>query len=220
MTTVDVPAVAPATDEELRSVLAQADPSLLVNCLIQLTGDVELLQLYQPYFAPTAVRSVLDSHTIDGAIIDDVIDRMIRELTKRTDQALPPPSTVEPALFRRMAEFCVGEPVSAEFVPILEEQAGFVKARRVVPITRTPPHDFNVIVIGAGMTGITPPSSWGRPGSHIMSSRVATSSVGRGRSQVPRGGGRYTKRGITRTASNRTPNGLTSTRWAMSITRT
>jgi 4-hydroxyacetophenone monooxygenase len=164
MTTVDVPAVAPATDEELRSVLAQADPSLLVNCLIQLTGDVELLQLYQPYFAPTAVRSVLDSHTIDGAIIDDVIDRMVRELTKRTDQALPPPSTVEPALFRRMAEFCVGEPVSAEFVPILEEQAGFVKARRVVPITRTPPHDFNVIVIGAGMTGINAAIKLGEAG--------------------------------------------------------
>jgi 4-hydroxyacetophenone monooxygenase len=154
MTAVEFGSLAPATAEELRSVLAQADPSLLVNCLIQLTGDAGLLDRFGFYFTPVPVRSILESHTVDGPIVDEIVERMVAELTARAGEPWPGTSMVDAELFRRMAEFCVGEPVEAEFVPILEEQAGFVKARRVVPVTRTPPPDFNVIVIGAGMTGI------------------------------------------------------------------
>src|SRR5438105_4011162 len=142
------------TIDELRSVLKAADPALLVNCLIQLTGDTGLLERYGAGFTPVPVRSILDSHTVDAGVVDEIVERMVAELMAREGEPLPPPPMVDPEVFRRMAEFCVGEPVDAEFVPILEEQAGFVKARRVIPVTRTPPPDFNVIVIGAGMTGV------------------------------------------------------------------
>lgn len=151
---MSIDAAETTTDQELRTLLSTADPSLLVNCLVQLTGDPAILDRYAPHFTPVAVRSVLESHTVDGAIVAEIVDRMVAELTTREGQALPGPTPVHAELFRRLAEFCVGEPVDAEFVPILEEQAGFVSSRRVVPVTRTPPPEFNVIVIGAGMTGI------------------------------------------------------------------
>src|SRR4051794_28101817 len=164
MTATETAPGEPTTADELRAVLAQADPSLLVNCLIQLTGDASLLDRYAPKFTPVAVRSILESHTFDAATAAEIVDRMVAELVARQGQPLPEPAMVDPELFRRMVEFCVGEPAAAEFVPILEEQAGFVKARRVVPIAKTPPPDFNVIVIGAGMTGINAAIKLGEAG--------------------------------------------------------
>src|SRR4051812_41905330 len=135
MTATETAPAGPTTVDELRAVLAQADPALLVNCLVQLTADSGLLERYGPHFSPVAVRSILESHTVDAAIGDEIVERMVAELQARDGDELPGPQMLDPELFRRMAEFCVGEPVNAEFVPILEEQAGFVKARRVVPIT-------------------------------------------------------------------------------------
>ena len=45
MTTIHAGPAAP-TPHALRTVLAEADPSVLVNCLIQLTGDSGLLERY------------------------------------------------------------------------------------------------------------------------------------------------------------------------------
>ena len=154
MTATDTDTAGSLTGDGLRTVLLEADPSLLVNCLIELTGDASLLTTYGPHFEPVAVRSVLESHTVDATVVEEIVDRMVAELGRLEGHDEVKPSTLDPELFRRMAEFCVGEPVHEEFVPILEEQAGFVRSRRVVPVTRTPPPDFNVIVIGAGMTGI------------------------------------------------------------------
>jgi cation diffusion facilitator CzcD-associated flavoprotein CzcO len=173
MTTVDAGLAAPASVSELRDRLRHADPAVLVTCLVQLTGDAALLDRYDPLLTPVPVRSVLESHTVDPAAADEIVERMVAEMTARVGATLPPPKSEEPEHFRRMAEFCVGEPVDAEFVPILEEQAGFVSARRVVPVTRTPPSDWNVIVIGAGMTGINAAIKLGEAGFryHVFESR-------------------------------------------------
>src|SRR4051794_14535247 len=151
MTAINDTVTEPATGDELRSFLLAADPSLLVNCLVQLTGDTSLLERYAACFTPVKVRSILESHTVDPAIVHEIVELMVTQMQAREGEPLPLPTMLDHELFRRMAEFCVGEPVDPEFVPILEEQAGFVKAKRVVPVTRTPPPEFNVIVIGAGM---------------------------------------------------------------------
>src|SRR5438093_9162273 len=98
MTTIDADPAAPTTADELRTMLAAADPSVLVNCLIQLTGDSGLLERYGPAFAPVAVRSILESHTVDGAVVAEIVDRMVDELVARQDEPLPVPATVEPEL--------------------------------------------------------------------------------------------------------------------------
>src|SRR3954463_13403008 len=151
MTATETAPGEPTTADELRAVLAQADPSLLVNCLIQLTGDASLLDRYAPKFTPVAVRSILESHTFDAATAADIVDPMVAELVARRGEPCPAPGLVDPKLFRRMVEFCVGEPADAEFVPILEEQAGFVKARRVVAMPRTPPPRLKQIGLRGGL---------------------------------------------------------------------
>src|SRR5437867_1842857 len=85
----------------LRTVLLQADPSVLVNCLIQLTGETGLLERYGARFSPVAVRSVLESHTVDAEVVDEIVDRMVAELVAREGEPLPAPAAVEPELFRR-----------------------------------------------------------------------------------------------------------------------
>ena len=220
MTAIDAGPAAPATVDELRSVLGEADPSLLLNCLIQVTGDASLLDRYGPQFSPVAVRSILESHTVEAAVVVEIVERMVTELAARGEAPLPEPAMVEPDLFCRMAEFCVGERVGSEFVPILEEQAGFAKARRVVPVTRTPPPEFNVIVIGAGMTGINAAIKLQEAGFRyqVFESRHeigGTWSV----NKYP-GAAVDTRARTTRTASSRTRRGRTSTRWATSTTST
>lgn len=84
-----------------------------------------------------------------------------RELRQRMAQLLADPSTdfhrpLPQDLMQRMMSVGVGEPVPDEFVPLLLDQMGFEKAvpRREVVGRRAPQANFNVVVIGAGLTGI------------------------------------------------------------------
>jgi cation diffusion facilitator CzcD-associated flavoprotein CzcO len=153
MTTTEASFSEPVTEDDLKETLLQVDPSVLLNCLVQVTGDVGLLDRYEPGFVSVPVRSVLESHVVDDATAGAIATQLAQELAGRLNREVAL-TELEPALFQRLATFVVGEPVDEEFLPILEEQAGFVLSRRVIPVTRTPPPDFNVIVIGAGMVGI------------------------------------------------------------------
>ncbi len=136
---------------ELLELLESADPTILLLCLVDLTGDTALLERYAGAFEPRAVRTVQKSHDFDPAVAQDIRQRLADRLGE------PPAAPTEgrdEVLFRRLASFTVGEQVDDEFVPLLLEQAGFEKSRRRVAITRQPPEGFHVIVIGAGMTGI------------------------------------------------------------------
>src|SRR4051794_19976224 len=118
MTAINDTVTEPATGNELRSFLLAADPSLLVNCLVQLTGDTSLLERYAPHFPPVKFRSFLESHPVDSGVVHEIVDLMVTQMQAREGEPLPLPTMLDHELFRHMAEFCVGEPVNPEFVPI------------------------------------------------------------------------------------------------------
>ncbi len=140
----------PDRDEQLE-LLEAADPAILVNCLIDITGDPGLLDTYRGDFEPLTFRTAHKSHQVDPNAAREIRSRLATCLADGF--AAPVPERLG-ELFRKMAGFAVGEPVGEEFVPLLLEQAGFEPGRRHVPVTRRPPKDFQVIVIGAGMVGI------------------------------------------------------------------
>ncbi|CAM5644674.1 cyclohexanone monooxygenase [Streptomyces pilosus] len=166
MTTIDAnpapdPAPAGAPDEldrdAIRKILAGADPALLLNCLVQLTGDVSLLDTFggEAVQRPDPTRRLMPATVMPDADADAVIDRLSALLggpDGRADRAPLPVPDLD--LFRRMTELAVGDSVGPEFPPLLIEQAGFRLERQVVPVTRRPPASFDVAVIGAGMAGI------------------------------------------------------------------
>ncbi|ABH00043.1 possible monooxygenase, N-terminal (plasmid) [Rhodococcus jostii RHA1] len=94
---------------------------------------------------------------------------MITEIRKRAREVLTNDLTAvlgvpDPELFRRMASLRTAGTVAEEFVPILLEQAGFQIGQRRVPVTKKPPADLGVIVIGAGMIGLNAAIKLGEAG--------------------------------------------------------
>ncbi len=56
----------PSRDEFLPTLRA-ADPTLLLNCLIDLTGDSSILATSAGEFSPLSVRSAFHSHEFESA---------------------------------------------------------------------------------------------------------------------------------------------------------
>jgi cation diffusion facilitator CzcD-associated flavoprotein CzcO len=149
----------PETDldpSEIRGILAKTDLALLLNCLVQLTGDVGLLDRYGPGTVqrPNPTRRLMpDSHMpTDSAAA--VVQRLAELLTDQSRGEAPAITVPDHDLFRRMTELAVGQAPAPEFLPLLLEQAGFQLDQPVIPVTRRPPEDFDVAIIGAGMSGI------------------------------------------------------------------
>lgn len=155
--TTDRSTGAPAPREalDLKSAVAAADPALLLLCLVQVTGDRGLLSRYNSAFHPLEVRSAYTVHEVDEVEAEEIRQLAVQvfsmERSPLENVAIPVP---DPALFQQMATLGAGEEVDAEFVSILLEQSGFVSDSRVLKATKTPPPDFKVAVIGAGMVGI------------------------------------------------------------------
>lgn len=145
---------------DTRGILAETDAALLLNCLVQLTGDVSLLDRYGPgtvqRLNPTR-RLMPDSDmpADNAAAVVDRVAALLGEQAQRGEQrgeaAIPVPDA---GLFRRMIELAVGQAVAPEFLPLLLEQAGFHEAQPVLPATRKPSADFDIAIVGAGMCGI------------------------------------------------------------------
>ncbi|MGW9131906.1 flavin-containing monooxygenase [Streptomyces sp. NPDC055681] len=141
----------------IREILAGTDMARLLNCLIQMTGDVSLLDRYGSGTVqrPNPTRRFMPDTVMPADSANELLDAVTALLSdaqrSSAEPALPVPGT---ALFRRMTELAVGQEVGPEFLPLLLEQAGFQPPQPVLPITRRPPESFDVAIIGAGMTGI------------------------------------------------------------------
>lgn len=148
----------PSDQAFLKDALAALDPALLLNCLIQLTGRIELLDRYGAGTRqqPTPQRRLVPATEMPPAQAAAVVAAMATVMSAYTAKDAVSPAIPLPdhELFARMAALAVGQPVAPEFVPLLLEQAGFQLEQPVVPITRQPPDDFDVAIIGAGISGI------------------------------------------------------------------
>src|SRR5512139_2770422 len=109
----------PITDiEQLRSALAQSDPSILLMVLAHFAGDDPLLAQLAPY-----ISSIFElPKEVPAELLGELHERLFGLLTQN-----PPPIDRAPdeTLMRKMLSVAVGEPVGDEFIPMLNEQMGF-----------------------------------------------------------------------------------------------
>lgn len=140
--------------------IEESNPAALLLALVHITGDPTLLDEFDdripvtPFGNHYAARdpAALPIGEYPADVIADIRSRARevldgRELTARL-------GVPDRELFARMAALATTQTVDDEFIDLLLEQSGFVTDKRDVPVTVTPPPEFNVIVIGAGMTGL------------------------------------------------------------------
>jgi len=144
-----------STPEAIAEILAGADAAIQLACLIQLTGDVSLLDRYGP---GTMQEPNPNMRLMPRTVMPEVNARAVRARLAELLAAVAEPEVAlplpDPAMFRRLAELVVGQGVPDEFLPLLREQAGFEAPQPVRPVTRQPPETLDVAIIGAGMAGI------------------------------------------------------------------
>lgn len=131
----------------VRAALADADISVLLMVLVQLTGDMALLDRTAPLLGKPG--------TFTHAIPPDMADALLDRLTARLTAQGGGPAQIDPAVLERMMGAFVGEPISKGYLPMLLEDLGFVSpppplatadSKRVA--------DFKVLIVGAGASGI------------------------------------------------------------------
>ncbi len=151
-------------ESDIKAMLRQLDPSLLLLVLLHMTNDFGLLRDYVGRFEsrvrpPSVTFSALDwvpkyaapVYAVDEETASEIRSRLAEILAKRTVPLLTAPEDV---FFRQMVSFCVADDIPAEDVPYYKESMGFVTQNRTIKPTKTPPADFKVFVMGAGMVGI------------------------------------------------------------------
>ena len=133
----------------VREALADADISVLLMVLVQLTGDMTLLDRY----APLLGRPGEFTHAIPAPMLDELLDR----LTTRLTEGGPAPDSIDPAMLRRMMAGFVGEEISDAYMPMLMQDLGFTSPAAPSHIDAAlgkPASDFKVLIVGAGASGI------------------------------------------------------------------
>lgn len=138
--------------EELHAQLRHADAGILVAVLGQLTGDFAAVERFGDKISfvpdPPEQAGVADSETME-LLVDAVVAALA---DPRRDDALP---SDDPDLFARVAPLALGTEVDREYVGLLLEQGGFHPPQPVLPRTAKLPADFKVVIIGAGIAGMT-----------------------------------------------------------------
>jgi 4-hydroxyacetophenone monooxygenase len=136
--------------------LAEANLAVLLSALAHVTGDLGLLDRFPD-------PRQFDHGRGPGSLSDDEAQRIRDEALALLEDLATAPVTPRPALdeaaLHRIVEFCAGEPVGAEYVPMIEEEANFEgdDPRR---FTWAQPPDpdalarFRVGIIGAGLGGL------------------------------------------------------------------
>lgn len=139
--------------ERLRAAVTAANLPTLLMVLYQLTGDRRWLRA--PY-RPSRIKG-MGEHNLGG--FDDQVQREIREAA--VDAVLAwydgvPAAAPAPTgdLLVEMMSTSVGEPVPPEYEPMMAREMGFVTPAPRKPRTDREEHDFSVIVIGAGISGL------------------------------------------------------------------
>lgn len=138
--------------DELRANLRQADPGVLVAVLAQLTGDPTVAARFAPKIThvpdPPEQAGVTDPETATQ-LVEEIVGAL-RE-PRRADAV--PADDID--LFARIAPIALGGEIAPEYLGLLLEQGGFQPSQPVLPRTAKLPADFRVVIIGAGIAGIT-----------------------------------------------------------------
>lgn len=149
MTTVASPA-----DTQLETIVSNADAALLLASVISITGETERIADYAPYVTHQYVNGTMRGHLPDEKRreLDIWALDVISNLDRYSDRD---PLRMDDGSFAQLASRLVGVPVGRESLPFLREQGGFTSFSATIPRTKKPRHGFKVLIIGAGMAGIT-----------------------------------------------------------------
>jgi 4-hydroxyacetophenone monooxygenase len=144
-----------ATDDELRQYLAEAELPPLLPALAYATGDLSLLRpdlrpdpalLVLPQGGLTPEQQEMTRQVAFGALV------ALRDAGSR-----PAPAPGEDALLQMM-EYTVGGSDMQAYLPLLEEELSYRGEDRRAPSWHkdelAPDIEFNVVIIGAGMSGV------------------------------------------------------------------
>ena len=141
---------------EIRRAVAIANIPALTLLVYQFTGDERWLGAR---FAPRRGRGLDDNDTggLSPEVQDEVRAAACDALVKMEEGAAPAILAPSAAETTRLVSFYVGEPVTADYGEMFASEI----ARRVLPPpplwpagSPTPPTDFRVLVIGAGVGGL------------------------------------------------------------------
>lgn len=139
----------------LRSALEAADVAPLTMVLVQLSGEEEWLERLRP-----SVKGPWDFHVHAPAELERAVrERLAAVLNDYAAHDRPLPAPPDEALLLRMMSVAVGEEVGGDYASmVLEELAIDQPDTRAVPWRARPDQArldaFNVVVIGAGMSGL------------------------------------------------------------------
>jgi len=153
----------PGTDADLVAALGDVNLPTLLMVMVHLTGDrAWLSDRYAPKPIATPEGSMFpdDSGGYPPEVAAEIRAAVFAILSRMRDEhgRLPPPPTLE--TMAEMMSFSVAEPVTIEYAAMLMEETGFVDrdVQWREPLEKSlaarPLQDFNVIVVGAGMSGI------------------------------------------------------------------
>lgn len=138
--------------EELRTNLGKADSGILVAVLAQLTGDKTVVDRYSGRisFTPDPPEQIGGTDPDTQA---ELVEAVVTALqSPRPAGAVP---FDDPELFAAIAPLALGTEVGDEYIGLLLEQGGFHASQPVLPRTAALPTGFKVVIVGAGMAGMT-----------------------------------------------------------------
>jgi len=145
---------------DLAAALEEANLAVLLSALVHRTGDVALLDRWDrdAFFRlrnPTAM--------------EDLTAAEIRAFAAGVLGDGAPVRTPSVEELHRIAEFCAGEPVDPDYVPLIEAECDFAGTDPRQPAWEGPPPvdalaDFHVAIVGAGLAGVAMAVRLGRLG--------------------------------------------------------
>lgn len=138
---------------ELTRRAAHGDIALLLMCLVQITGDVSLLDEFGAKIEYDRTGSIMLFPPT--SMQQETRQELVSRLASALDSEHQPGYLQVPddESFGRMMALVTGLPFEAEYTAVTKEQAGFAPCYPDVPRADIAA-DFSVIVLGAGMTGI------------------------------------------------------------------
>jgi len=135
--------------------LAEADIAPLLMSYVQITGDAAVLDEYAPHI--TGPWNFMES--VPTSLKDRLREKIACALADMAAGKRAPAAPPSGELLHRMLSVCVGQPVPAEYVPMICHEMGFAGAAPLEVTWRArPPADvlarFHVLIIGAGESGL------------------------------------------------------------------
>jgi 4-hydroxyacetophenone monooxygenase len=144
-----------ADDDTIRRALELADVPPLVASIAYATGDLSILR---DEFAPDPTMILDPNGGVPPEAQAEARRLAFEALVELRDTGRPPVEDHDPDDLRAMVEFTVGGPDSDDYLPLFREELGIGGEDLRAPSWRkddiAPGVDFEVAVIGAGMSGL------------------------------------------------------------------